>query len=211
MTLSDVNANYEDVFQLNFPRLNSNEIVELVEHHPSWTQYNPRKPEIRREGLSLTSLDGGMSGVPDLDSLLQYGKETGKKFSEEDFNVKTSVVEELPEIEGLIDYFEEDTGRTHFIRMASGGYFPPHRDNGFVVPPTSFRITVPLVDITPNGPFVWLIDGKPQTLLSGQTYYVNTTKSHSLFSMYDSFYLMVMNVVCSNKSLTKLIRRSKIV
>ena len=36
-----------------------------------WVQYNPRK-NIDREGLSITSLDGGLSGYPDLDSLYDY-------------------------------------------------------------------------------------------------------------------------------------------
>ncbi|MBX3032387.1 MAG: hypothetical protein KF865_00555 [Bdellovibrionaceae bacterium] len=36
-----------------------------------WKPYNPRK-NIARQGLSLTSLDGGLGGIPDLDSLMEY-------------------------------------------------------------------------------------------------------------------------------------------
>ena len=36
-----------------------------------WVKYNPRK-DVNRWGLSITSLDGGLSGVPDLDSLYEY-------------------------------------------------------------------------------------------------------------------------------------------
>ena len=39
-----------------------------------WVKYNPRK-DINRWGLSITSLDGGITGVPDLDSLYEYNKE----------------------------------------------------------------------------------------------------------------------------------------
>ena len=39
-----------------------------------WVQYNPRK-NIPREGLSITSLDGGFSGIPDLDSLKEYNEQ----------------------------------------------------------------------------------------------------------------------------------------
>ena len=39
-----------------------------------WVKYNPRK-DVNRWGLSVTSLDGSISGVPDLDSLFEYNKE----------------------------------------------------------------------------------------------------------------------------------------
>ena len=38
---------------------------QLNAHDKDWKQYNPRKPEIARQGLSLTSLDGQVSGIPD--------------------------------------------------------------------------------------------------------------------------------------------------
>lgn len=204
MNLSDVNANYEDVFQLEFPRINTTKMVRDIKDHPSWTQYNVRKPHIRREGLSVTSRDGGMSGRPDLDSLLEVG---GR---EEEFNVRTPVVDQLPEIEGLLDYFEPYVGRCHFIRMHAGGFFPPHRDNGFGVPASSFRVVVPLLDFTSTGTFIWLLDGKPLNLNSGKTYYVNTTKNHSLFSMCDTLYLFVMNIVATPASLHKLVTKAAV-
>lgn len=210
MTYSEVCSCYEDFFQLDIPRLDSTEIINTIESHPNWTQYNPSKPHIRREGLSVTSLDGGMSGYPDLHSLIEYSQEIQKPVSEIMFNQKTPIVDELPDIEGLVDYFEEDTGRCHFIRMPEGGFFPPHRDNGYGLPVQDFRVVVPLVDITQNGPFVWILDGKPINMMAGQTYFINTTKAHSLFSMHDTFNLFVMNIRCTPKSIQRLISKIKI-
>ena len=50
-----------------------------------WVKYNPRK-DVNRWGLSITSLDGGLSGVPDLDSLYEYNKEHNTNYTEKDFN-----------------------------------------------------------------------------------------------------------------------------
>lgn len=204
-----MNANYEDVFELNFPRVDTNKVIEVIESNENWSQYNHRKPN-NRQGLSVTSLDGGMSGVPDLDSLLEYGNETGSFHSEREFNVRTPIVSELPEVELLLDYFENDVGRSHFIRMPSGGFFPPHRDNGYSLPAESFRVVLPLQDVTATGPFVWLLDGKPIQLNKGKTYFVNTSKNHSLFSMCDTFHLFVMNILCSERSLKKLLRAATV-
>ena len=46
---------------------------QLKQFKNDWKQYNPRK-SIDRQGLSITSLDGGLSGIPDLDSLFVYNQ-----------------------------------------------------------------------------------------------------------------------------------------
>ena len=61
-------ALYGDVLPLKF-KLDMKKFKEgLKLFDDKWVQYNPRK-NIPRYGLSITSLDGGFSGVPDLDSL----------------------------------------------------------------------------------------------------------------------------------------------
>ena len=52
-------------------------LKELEPFKDEWKRYNPRKTENNRWGLSVTSFDGGLSGYPDLDSLLNYEQETG--------------------------------------------------------------------------------------------------------------------------------------
>ena len=46
---------------------------EIEKFKDDWKPYNLRNSN-NRWGLSVTSLDGGLSGIPDLDSLLQYNK-----------------------------------------------------------------------------------------------------------------------------------------
>ena len=49
--------------------MNPQEVMkDLEDFSEEWKPYNPRK-KIAREGLSVTSLDGGLSGIPDLDSI----------------------------------------------------------------------------------------------------------------------------------------------
>ena len=78
-----------------------------------WKQYNPRKPN-NRQGLSITSLDGGLSGVPDLDSLFEYNKQNGTEISEVNINVKTPVASNISVIQPLLNTFDT-LGRSHFI------------------------------------------------------------------------------------------------
>lgn len=194
MTLSDVNANYEDVFELDFTTIDAKDVIRKIEDNINWTQYNKSKPHIKREGLSVTSLDGGMTGDPDLHSLYEHYKETGNLYFETHFDQRTEVCNEVPEVNKVLDYFEGSVGRSHFIRLDSGGYFPPHRDNFSVVPNDTFRVVIPLVDFSPNSNFVWMLDGKPLHLFAGKTYYMNTFKTHSLFSMQKYCYILVYNI-----------------
>ena len=46
-------------------------IIKELEKNYKWVRYNPRK-NIERYGLSVTSLDGKMTGIPDLDSFYDY-------------------------------------------------------------------------------------------------------------------------------------------
>jgi hypothetical protein len=50
---------------------------ELEAFKDKWIPYNIQRGDTGRVGLSVTSLDGGMSGYPDLQSLYQYSQETG--------------------------------------------------------------------------------------------------------------------------------------
>ena len=68
---------YGDFIRLAFD-FNSTAYIKWTEENFDYVKYNPRKP-IARYGLSLTSLDGGLSGIPDLDSLHEYNQENNKK------------------------------------------------------------------------------------------------------------------------------------
>jgi hypothetical protein len=211
-TITDVVANFGDVFELSFdPWAKIPSTLSILQRHSGWQIYNPRKPGNNRFGLSITSVDGGFSGIPDLDSLREYNSEHGKSYAEHDFRTITPIVNHIPEAKAVIEDFGIDyVGRCHFLRLDKGGFFPPHRDNGRNLCPYSLRILVPLVDFTATGSYVWLQEGKPLELRSGRTYFINTTKIHSLFSFEDGCYMAVYNLDTHPNVLGNLVNRSRI-
>jgi len=155
-----------------------------------WKQYNPRKPN-NRQGLSITSLDGGLSGVPDLDSLFEYNKQNNTLISEVNINVKTPVASNISVIQPLLNTFDT-LGRSHFIRLNKGGFFPPHRD-GKILDVTCFRI-ITLCHNCNKGQFAFIYEDKVVVLEPGRPYFVNTRKQHSVFSYVDDSVQCVLNI-----------------
>ena len=137
--LYDTIARYGDLIPLNF-NLKYNIFEEgLKLFDDKWVKYNPRK-KIDRYGLSITSLDGGFSGIPDLDSLKEYNKEHNLRLNEPDFKTLTPF---WPYVESVLSKFKNHLGRTHIIKMSAGGQFPPHRDHWHREVPTC-RLFIPI-------------------------------------------------------------------
>jgi hypothetical protein len=174
----------------------------------SWVHYNPRK-KIDRWGLSLTSLDGGMSGYPDLDSIKEYNIENNTSLDEPDFNVRTKASYELEPLVHIFDSFSEHLGRCHLIKFNQGGYFPPHRDSQDYNPRT-FRLLA-LLDRTAPSSFVVHQQGERCWLREGKLYFFDTRLSHSFFSFIDGATILVMNITISPTSveLVKSLFKSK--
>lgn len=203
--LTDFIVMYGDVVRLNFPIWHTGHMIEVCNKHPGWKPYQPHKLG-NRYGLSVTSLDGGFSGEPDLYSLREYRDRTGKNYNEIDFKTRTNVVEFIPELNPLLDFFEPGLGRTHFLRLDKGGFFPPHRDNGAVLQTDTFRIIVPINNFGIND-MKWVHEEELLNLTLGQVYFLNTSKLHSLFSFVDNCLMLVLNVVWSADILSKMARK----
>jgi len=161
-----------------------------------YSQYNPRK-DIKRNGLSITSLDGSLNGV-DLDSIKEYNNDTGTEYDELSFNKFTEVYHASPEIQKIVKPFKDHIGRSHILHLPEGGYFPPHRDLPvYTEEQNSLRILVPLKNCNaPNLYFMY--EDKPLQFEHGRAYFLNTNKSHSLFSYKDS-YMVVLNIKTSEE------------
>ena len=141
-----------------------------------WVQYNPRK-NIPREGLSITSLDGGFSGIPDLDSLKEYNIEHNLNLDEPDFKTLTPM---WPYVESALSKFKNHLGRTHLIRKYAGGQFPSHRDH-YERENKSFRLFLPIYNCNP--PFnYFILDDKILHFEHGRMYFLNTCKEHIVFT-----------------------------
>jgi hypothetical protein len=204
--LTDFIVNFGDVVELDFPALHCFKVTEILNKHPGWKIYQPHKPGYNRFGLSVTSLDGGYSGKPDLYSLREYYKNFGESYQEIDFKKRTSIVEFIPELNEIMDYFEPGTGRCHFLRLDKGGFFPPHRDNGAGVDVPTFRILIPINNFNSND-MKWIQEDSILNLRMGTAYFINTTRLHSVFSFVDNCLMFVMNIQQSPAIMQKLVKR----
>lgn len=163
-----------------------------------WVQYNPRK-DIDRWGASITSLDGGVSGVPDLDSLLEFNRLNNTAHKETDFRTFS---EQGKVFEFLAKDF--DVGRSHFIRLGTGGFFPYHRD----VSSDTFRLIYCISGCDENN-FIWLQDRATLKLQNHTWYYINTRMAHATFSFFGSVFA-VFNICNTEKSYKSLLSHLEI-
>lgn len=204
--LSEFIVNFGDIIELDFPTWNIDSTQKILKSHPGWVRYQPQKLDNNRYGLSVTSLDGGFSGEPDLYSLKDYKDMTGKNFNEIDFKKRTNIVNFIPELNPLLDFFEPNLGRTHFLKFNPGGFFPPHRDNGLIPSSPTFRIIVPIQNWHPLC-VKWIHDDKLVNFEIGRTYFINTTKIHTIFSFAQDVTVLVLNVVSDDLIVSKMARR----
>ncbi len=174
---------YEDYFNINLP------MPELDIQSLNWVQYNPRK-NVNRWGVSLTSLDGESSGIPDLDSLYEYNRINNTKYCESDFNKPTPIF--AKSFGFLSEHFE--LGRSHIIRLGVGGFFPYHRD----LDQNTFRLIYTFSGCQ-EASLVWILDNQIIRLNNHRWYYINTKKVHSVFSFFGSEFA-VFNVIANAKT-----------
>ena len=159
-------------------------------------QYNPRK-DIKRYGLSITSLDGSINGI-DLDSIKDYNAENKTEYDELSFNKLTDVYYSSNEIQKVVKPFIKHLGRSHILYLPEGGYFPPHRDLPvYYEGQNSLRILIPLKECNPPELY-FMYEDKPLYFEHGRAYFLNTNKSHNLFSFNNS-YMIVLNVKTSEE------------
>lgn len=168
-----------------------------------FSQYNPYKPENPRVGLSITSADGEINGL-DLYSIPEYRKKSGLNLHETSFQQLTNVYYTSAEVRKLIDPFKNWIARSHILNIKKGGYFPPHRDDIGDEEQVCFRIIVPLESCNP--PELYFVHG--DNILNwemGRAYFLNTNITHSLFSFSNNCKMVIMNIICNEKSLNKLV------
>lgn len=182
---------YGDVYPTSHKMKDYNDFINWTEENFKYVKYNPRKP-VERYGLSITSLDGGMSGIPDLDSFREYNKENGTSYNERDCTEKTSVYEH-PSIKNLVGDIEDSLFRSHVLKLDPGGFFPPHRDF-FGCNIDSYRALVPLANMNPPS-FNFVMEDRVLHWEYGKLYFVDTAKMHYLFNCsFESTYMIVFNI-----------------
>ena len=156
-----------------------------------WVPYNKSKKWSNRYGLSLTSLDGGITGEIDLNSVMEWNKKNGTHYNEMSFRTKTPYWRHFHSVTSQLGPLEPSLGRSHLIRLAEGGIFPPHRDN-YGESDRTFRL-ISFFQCTPDSLHMTLDDRKvafnPNCL-----YFMNTRKVHSVVSFDPNATLLVLNV-----------------
>ena len=167
-----------------------NLMKELKQFEDSWKPYNRKKPN-NRFGLSITSLDGGLSGIPDLDSLYEYNKLHNTSIDNQDINKYTEVYENMPTLQKIIKPWKPWLGRCHFLKLNSGGFFPEHYDiNKLDYSYDDIRL-IGFVNNNNKYGMKFLYEDKLVEVKEGSLYWFNASKRHSVFSMEDDCIMIV--------------------
>jgi hypothetical protein len=166
---------------------------ELLGLEDEWHPYNQSKPNYKRKGLSLFSLDGLTSGEIDLNSVHEYNLKNGTSFDEMSFNRPTQNWSKLPSLSHPLKELNQQLGRTHLIKFDKGGFFPPHRDIG-----NSFRL-ISFFNCC-NASLNFTLDNKKIHFETGYLYFVDTRKIHSLFSFKKDATILILNVSLCDSS-----------
>tara|TARA_B100000963_G_scaffold341421_1_gene341094 strand:- start:752 stop:1207 length:456 start_codon:yes stop_codon:yes gene_type:complete len=124
--------------------------------------------------------------------LLLFARSASSVATEMDINVPTPVYEH-PEIKKLCEHWQPYVGRSHFLKIPPGGFFPPHRDFKST-DLHSFRIIVPMKNMD-YPKFTFLLEDKILPWKNGSAYFLNTAKQHHLFNAgSEDAYMIVLNV-----------------
>lgn len=189
---------YVDVLILN------KKIRDFEKH---FVYYNPRKKGFNRYGLSLTSKDGGFSGIPDLDSLFEYNQENNTSFKESDFREWTPFFKSCRELREVMTPFHKYIGRSHVLRLNRGGFFPFHRDS-FSINSQTFRLIISLCQ--DENQYVFLLDKEKIFFNLGRLYFFNTQLAHCVFSFEDKSDFVVFNIDLCEESVSALVNNLEI-
>ena len=143
--------------------------------------------------------------VENLNSLREWAKMHGKSYNEGDFTTRTNVCALIPELDEFLNFWEPNLGRTHLMSPHPGAYFPPHRDNKHSNI-ESFRFLVPIYNFGPND-MKWIQEDRVLNLELGATYFINTSRLHSLFSFVDNCLMLVLNINQDEHILNKMVKK----
>ena len=190
-----------------FPGFDAQKMLREIEPFKDyWKRYNPNRPN-NRWGLSITSLDGGLSGVPDLTSLKHHEEETGIRLTNHDITTPTLVWEESEEVQRVLEPWKKWVTRCHFLRMDRGGFFPDHFDINKLDPTyDEIRLTA-FVDVNEYD-FKWIYDDKVIKKNSGSVWYFNANKRHSVFSTKDGMIIMVICLAWDAELFAKMMKHA---
>jgi len=171
--------------------INTRKLMKEIEpYNDSWKPYNLRNPN-NRWGLSVTSLDGKLSGIPDLDSLLQYNNIHGTQIRNSDINKYTEVYNNSEELQKIIEPWKPWLGRCHFLKLNTGGYFPEHYDINKIEYDYDEIRFIAFINKCDKKDLKFIYEDTVRDVKDGQLFYFNANKRHSVFSTSDDIIMLV--------------------
>lgn len=158
-----------------------------------WKPYNIKNNN-NRYFLPIVNYDGKIDSPISLHDLY---KKTNTSMKEKDFTSKTPFYYSTS-LSELFDSFE--LGRSFFLKMDPGSYFPIHTDYNFVTR-DCFRIVGFFGDISG---LTWKQENNIFVPQENSIYYIDVTKPHSTFT-YSSNIHMILNIQKTWKNVSTLI------
>jgi hypothetical protein len=180
-----------DLVPLDF-HISHNEYWENVKIFEDKDWFRPFQPKEGitndRESVLLYGLEGDLptsvTGLSHIEAKLGYMP------NEDEFKYPTIAYKELTCIHSVFEYF--DMGRSFFIRLNAGGFYPWHRDHYYLKRET-FRL-IAFLGNSNNDHLHWVINGMQFNALPNTVYYVDTRKAHRLNASHHKCDMIVMNV-----------------
>lgn len=168
-----------------------------------WRPFQPKPDTLNdRESILLYGAQGSQPTDPC--GLSQMARDSGTRPSENSMRVPTSAQSKVKCLQEVFDYF--DLGRSFLVRLNKGGHYPPHRDHMLLTRPT-FRLIAFLGDST--GKLRWEVEGQRVYFQPNTVYYVDTRKTHSLWSSEHKSTMCVFNVIKDWKNIMKVLTMLK--
>lgn len=179
---------------------------EMEPYKNSWVPYLQREGvQNNREGLLLVGLDG--DSPTDSLSMPEAIARTGKFLHELDFDTPTQLYKDLTCLHSLLDYWE-GLGRTMLVKVNQGGFFPPHRDDPHLTR-NCFRVVAFIGSSTNADSYEWILDDRKRNIVAGNTYYIDTRKTHRTHSWEDDSIHLILNIPKTWANIQKLMSKLK--
>lgn len=163
--------------------------VKKFEENNWFRPFQPKEGVLNdRHSVLLYGLKG--DEPTELTGLSHIEAKLGYKPREDEFMYPTEAANKMRCLHSVFKYF--DMGRSFFIRMNAGAFYPPHRDHFNLSRPT-FRLIAFLGGQTSES-LHWEVDEKKCVPLPNHVYYVDTRKMHKLHASDHKCDMVVMNV-----------------
>lgn len=165
-----------------------------------WRPFQPKEGIINdRESILLYGPEN--SNPWDPCGLAQMAAKLGFKPKENSMIYPTIAKDKLTCMSEVFNYFSP-LGRTFLIKLNSGGHYPPHRDHILMKRPT-FRLIAFLENSSVDS-LRWEVEDKLVHFIPNTLYYVDTRKTHRLWSSAPNSTMIVMNVLKNWQNILKL-------